>query len=93
MSDSNSECKIFIVGIAESAEELTAGHPSIQRCLKEIKLNKMIFRELLGIIISGSERLNITFTRDARFRICRLSSGYPHFTHFNSLESIRRCNN
>lgn len=87
LSDSNSECKIFIVGIAESAEELTAGHPSIQRCLKEIKLNKMIFRELLGIIISGSERLNITFTRDARFRICRLSSGYPHFTHLIALKA------
>lgn len=28
LSDSNSSFKIFVVGIAESAEELTAGHPS-----------------------------------------------------------------
>lgn len=63
LSDSNSSFKIFVVGIAESAEELTAGHPS------------------------GSAKLKLNFTRDAKFRICRLSSGYPHFTHLISLKS------
>lgn len=81
LSDSNSSFKIFVVGIAESAEELTAGHPSVQRCLKEIKLSKMSQRELVDIINSGSAKLKLNFTRDAKFRICRLSSGYPHFTH------------
>lgn len=87
LSDYNSVCKLFIVGIAESADELTAGHPSVQRCLKEIKLNKMDIRELHGIILSGSERLKINFTRDAKFRICLLSSGYPHFTHLIALKA------
>lgn len=87
LSDSNSVCKLFIVGIAESADELTAGHPSVQRCLKEIKLNKMDMRELYGIIISGSQRLNITFAQDAKLRICHLSSGYPHFTHLIALKA------
>lgn len=50
LSDSNSSLKIFVVGIAASAEELTAGHPSVQRCLKEIKLDKMSQRELVDII-------------------------------------------
>ncbi|MCS3283435.1 ATP-binding protein [Bacteroides salyersiae] len=87
LSDSNSPFKIFVVGIAESAEELTAGHPSIQRCLKEIKLSKMSFRELVDIINSGSAKLGLNFTRDAKFRICRLSSGYPHFTHLIALKA------
>lgn len=87
LSDSNSSFKIFVVGIAESAEELTAGHPSVQRCLKEIKLSKMSQRELVDIINSGSAKLKLNFTRDAKFRICRLSSGYPHFTHLISLKS------
>lgn len=87
LSDSNSSFKIFIVGIAESAEELTAGHPSVQRCLKEIKLSKMSMRELIDIISTGSNSLNLNFTRDAKFRICRLSSGYPHFTHLIALKA------
>ena len=87
LSDSNSSFKIFIVGIAESAEELTAGHPSVQRCLKEIKLSKMSMRELVDIINSGSVRLKLNFTRDAKYRICRLSSGYPHFTHLIALKA------
>lgn len=87
LSDSNSSFKIFVVGIAESAEELTAGHPSIQRCLKEIKLSKMSLRELVDIINSGSAKLGLNFTRDAKFRICRLSSGYPHFTHLIALKA------
>lgn len=87
LSDYNSVCKLFIVGIAESADELTAGHPSVQRCLKEIKLSKMDMRELHGIILNGSERLKINFTRDAKFRICLLSSGYPHFTHLIALKA------
>lgn len=87
LSDSNSTFKIFVVGIAESAEELTAGHTSIQRCLKEIKLSKMNKMELIDIIKTGSSKLNLNFTRDAKFRICSLSSGYPHFTHLIALKA------
>ena len=87
LSDSNSLCKLFVVGIAESAEELTAGHPSVQRCLREIKLNKMSQRELAEIINNGSKQLKISFSRDAKFRIIRLSSGYPHFTHLLALKA------
>lgn len=87
LSDSNSLFKIFVVGIADSAIELTAGHPSVQRCLKEIKLNKMSQRELIDVINSGSAKLKLNFTRDAKFRICRLSTGYPHFTHLIALKA------
>lgn len=87
LSDSNSSFKMFVVGIAESAEELTTGHPSVQRCLKEIKLSKMSQRELIDIINSGSTKLKLNFTRDAKFRIYRLSSGYPHFTHLIALKA------
>lgn len=87
LSDCNSYFKLFVVGIAESAEELTAGHPSVQRCLKEIKLSKMSNRELVDIINSGSSKLKLNFTRDAKFRISTLSSGYPHFTHLIALKA------
>lgn len=87
LSDSNSKIKVFIVGIAESSIELTEGHPSVQRCLKEIKLNKMMTGELLQILYQGEKSLNIEFSKSAKLRICRLSSGYPHFTHLIALKA------
>ena len=47
----------------------------------------MSLRELVDIINSGSAKLGLNFTRDAKFRICRLSSGYPHFTHLIALKA------
>ena len=47
----------------------------------------MSMRELVDIINSGSVRLKLNFTRDAKYRICRLSSGYPHFTHLIALKA------
>ncbi|KPZ56269.1 ATP-binding protein [Pseudoalteromonas sp. P1-25] len=38
LSDSNSDFKLVVVGIAATGEELTAGHPSVERCLKEVSL-------------------------------------------------------
>ncbi len=87
LSDFNSTIKIFIVGIAESSIELTEGHPSVQRCLKEIKLNKMTINELSQILDRGEAILQIEFTKMAKRRICRLSSGYPHFTHLIALKA------
>lgn len=87
LSDANSKAKIFIVGIATSSIELTEGHPSVQRCLKEIKLNKMTYNELSQILLRGEEVLKISFTKQAKYRICRLSSGYPHFTHLIALKA------
>jgi Holliday junction resolvasome, helicase subunit len=87
LSDSNANLKILIVGIAESASELTEGHPSVQRCLKEIKLNRMKYEDLAQVIRSGAYLLNLTFEKDVVFRIVRLSSGYAYFTHLLSLKA------
>lgn len=87
LSDECSAFKIFVVGIAESAGDLTAGHPSVQRCLKEIQLRKMSYDELKAIVVNGAEQLNLEFDRSALLRIVRLSSGYPNFTHLLALKS------
>lgn len=87
LSDYNSDIKLFIVGIAETSSKLTQGHPSVQRCLKEIKLQKMQNEELFRIIIDGERKLGIEFSRESRRRICILSSGYAHFTHLIALKA------
>lgn len=87
LSDSGSLFKLLIVGIAESGQELTAGHASTQRCLKETRISRMTDLELEQIILSGAEKLSLKFSENAVNRIVKISSGYPHFTHLLALKS------
>jgi energy-coupling factor transporter ATP-binding protein EcfA2 len=86
LSDYASPFKILVVGIAETGEEITAAHPSVSRCLKETKLEKMTDPELESIIQEGAKKLGITFEFPVVNAIVRLSSGYPHFTHLLALK-------
>jgi Cdc6-like AAA superfamily ATPase len=87
LSDEDSRLKILLVGIADTADYLTAGHPSVSRCLKETKLNRMTDAELREIIEQGQERAGLTFSKTAIDKIVRVSSGYPHFTHLLALKA------
>ena len=60
LSDGNSKFKIMVVGIADTGEDLTAGHPSVERCLKETHLSRMDNGGLKDIIVTGMEKLNIS---------------------------------
>lgn len=86
LSDHGSKFKIFVVGIAQTGEDLTGAHPSAQRCLKETRLRKMDDGEIKEIIIGGSKKLSITFEENVISSIVKLSSGYPHFAHLLSLK-------
>lgn len=90
LSDEGSSLKFLVVGIAETAEELTNGHPSVQRCLKETPLKKMSNAELREILDNGESKLNISFTEGAKRWIVKVSSGYPHFTHLLALKSAEQ---
>lgn len=86
LSDNGSGFKILVVGIAETAAELTGGHPSVHRCLKETKLGRMPPEELSLIIAEGASKLRLQFEKDVIESIVRVSSGYPHFTHLLALK-------
>jgi Cdc6-like AAA superfamily ATPase len=86
LSDEGSPFKVLVVGVAETADELTGGHPSVQRCLKETQLRRMRNEELAQIIEAGSERVRLRFDSDVIKLIVQLSSGYPHFTHLLALK-------
>ncbi|WP_323875564.1 ATP-binding protein [Aeromonas veronii] len=87
LSDEGSGLKFLIVGIAETATELTNGHPSVQRCLKETRLPKMSDSEIDEIVLSGAAKLGLTFTAKAVSRIRGVSSGFAHFAHLLALKS------
>jgi Cdc6-like AAA superfamily ATPase len=87
LSDNKSNVKLLVVGIATSGSELLAGHPSVQRCLKETKLEKMPDGEIRKIVESGAAKAKLHFDTDVLTAIVSLSSGYPHFTHLLCLKS------
>lgn len=87
LSDYNSKFKILIVGIADSARDLTEGHPSLTRCMKEIRLRRMSTSELADIIKFGQKKAKLMFTSSAISKIVYVSSGYPYFTHLLALKA------
>jgi hypothetical protein len=86
LSDSGSPFKIMVVGIAATGAELTAAHPSVARCLREVKLRRMARRELQEIVESGASTLDLVFEPPVVETIVKLSAGYPHFTHLLALK-------
>jgi hypothetical protein len=87
LSDEDAKFKVLAVGIAYTATELTAGHPSVGRCLKETKLGKMLEQELHDIVQRGADKLKLKFEKGVVDSIVSLSDGYPHFTHLLALKS------
>lgn len=86
LSDSSAPLKVFVVGIAETASELTAGHASVSRCLAETRLSRLSDDELRQIVNGGARQLGLAFSAEAVESIVACSAGYPHFTHLLALK-------
>lgn len=86
LSDHNSNFKLVVVGIATTGEELTAGHPSVERCLKEVSLQRMCDDDLKKIILNGMNSVGLRPDDTVVKKIVDISAGYPHFTHLISLK-------
>ena len=86
LSDNKSPLKIVMVGIASTGSDLTAGHPSVQRCLKEVELKRMIDDDVRKIIVNGFKKLEQLPTEEVVERITDISAGLPHFAHLICLK-------
>jgi len=74
LSDMGSKLKVLVVGIAETGSSLMAEHPSVQRCLKETKLDRMSETELSEIIDLGATELGLTFESSIIRRIAKVGT-------------------
>lgn len=87
LSDRDSKYRVMIVGIAETASELTGAHPSVQRCLREIRLRRIPDSGLEEIIDVGASQVDLTYRTEVIKEIVYCSDGYPYFTHLLALKS------
>lgn len=86
LSDAGSKFKVMVVGIAATGADLTAAHPSVHRCLRETKLERIADSGLRAILTEGSSKVGLSFTPKVSAAIVRLSAGYPYFTHLIALK-------
>lgn len=85
LSDNESTIKIIIVGISNDGASLVAQHPSVTRCLDEIKLERVSNTDIKKIIDDGEGKLLIKFNSDIKDKIIKISNGFPYFTHLLGL--------
>lgn len=86
LSDSHSKLKILVVGIGNSVADLFAGHPSVERHIKEVLLRRMSQDEIRNLVLENAKKAKLTFDASVTEEIVRLSSGYPHFAHLLGLK-------
>lgn len=79
--------KFVLCGIAKTAADLTLGHQSVQRCLRDVRIGRLKEVVLEEIVETGAEQISVTFTPEAKKHTARMSSGYPYFTHLLALKA------
>ena len=82
--------KFLLAGIAQNGADLTVGHASVQRCLKEMKVDRLRDDALRSILAAGEKMVSVKergkwrslrFTDQIKDEIGKKSFGYPYFTH------------
>ncbi len=81
LSDNHSDVTLLLVGVANDVDDLIGSHPSIERCLKQIKMPRMSRQELSGILEKGAQEVGFKFNPDVIDAIVEFSDGFPHYTH------------
>jgi Cdc6-like AAA superfamily ATPase len=88
-SDSDIDCKLVLVGVAESIAELISEHQSIARNMLQILVEPMTVEELAQIIQKGFKYVGLHYEDGLDIKIAQLSQGYPHYTHLLGLWTAR----
>jgi Cdc6-like AAA superfamily ATPase len=80
-SDNITNATIVIVGISDNVDDLIGSHPSLERCLKQVKMPIMSYEESSDIIVKGLEKVGITIDKSVHDKIIEFSSGFAHYVH------------
>ena len=87
LSDNAIKTTLILVGVADAVDELIGEHPSIERPLKQIHMQRMSKPELLEIVDKGLAKIEgLTIEAPAR-QGWPLAQGLPFYTHMLARES------
>ena len=86
-SDYPQNITIVIVGVGSSVDELFGAHPSIQRCCRQIAMQRMSNAELNEIIDERYLAIGISSPATVKSELINLSQGMPGFVHLSAREA------
>ncbi len=81
VSDNVPSVTIVLVGVSKTIEDLIGHHPSVQRCLKQVKMPRMDEEEMDEILDSRLKRLGMTIMGESKRRIRSFAAGFPSYVH------------
>jgi len=90
LSDNRAAMTILLVGVADDVVQLIGEHPSVGRCLRQIRLPRMSDPELREIVERGVKVVGLPFSEAAAHAIVESSRGLPHYTHLLAKHSALR---
>lgn len=93
LSDSIPNVTMVLVGVAQSVSQLIGEHPSIERNIKQILLQRMSSRELEEIINKGLDKINMNMDPQVKEKVVKFSQGFPHYTHLLAKHSAKQAIN
>ncbi len=89
LSDYAIDATVLLIGVADSVDDLVAGHQSVERALVQIPMPRMSAQEIEEIVINGLNRLGMEIEAAALSELVALSQGLPYITHLLGLNSVR----
>ncbi len=84
LSDNVENVTLLITGIGENIKQLLGYHPSIERCIKQIKLDAFSKEELSKIIDLRLELTGLQMDDNLKNLTIEYSSEYAHYVHLIS---------
>ncbi len=88
LSDDSIDATIFLVGVADTVDQLIAEHQSVARAMMQIQMQRMEDDEIKEIVQKGLDRFNsqsgdfqLHATDEAVAWITTLARGLPHYAH------------
>lgn len=86
-SDYPQNITIIIVGVGFSIGELFGSHPSIERCCKQIPMQRMSHMEISQIIEERYPKIGISMAPSIIRKLVELVQGFPGFAHLLGREA------
>lgn len=72
---------LVFCGVAESFDDLLAGHESAYRYIEPVQLARLYLDDTMRILESGGAGLGVPIHPDHQLRAAQISDGFPHFAH------------
>jgi AAA ATPase domain len=89
LSDYAAPVTLILVGVADSVDQLIAGHQSVERALVQVPMPRMSDEEIREIVLTRLPRLDLTISPQALKQLSTLARGLPHYAHLLGLHAAR----